>query len=101
MDKGLKQPIRYKVLVERKGFTFFVELDYDNLPDFCTHCKMVGHYLEICKKVQFNEEEIQDREPKQRNRRTSRQEPKQAYVIVTDNKKGKGKAIEIMELEGT
>lgn len=52
------------MLVERKGFTFVVELDYDNLLDFGTHCKMVGHYLEICKKVQFNEEEIQDREPK-------------------------------------
>lgn len=38
---------------------------------------------------------------KQRNRRTTRQEPKQAYVIVTDNKKGKRKAIEIVELEST
>jgi hypothetical protein len=34
-----------------KGFAFFVELNYENLPNFFTRCKSIGHYLEICKKA--------------------------------------------------
>jgi len=24
-----------------------VDLEYENLPEFCTHCNMGGHYLEM------------------------------------------------------
>lgn len=39
---------------------FFVDLDYENIPDYCTNCKKIGHYLEICKNVKrdFAQEEI-------------------------------------------
>jgi hypothetical protein len=49
VDMDISQPLRYKVLVERVGFAFYVDLEYENLPPFCNHCKMVGHYLENCK----------------------------------------------------
>jgi hypothetical protein len=52
VDLDLSQALRYSVLVERKGFAFFVDLDYENLPDFCTHCNMIGHYVENCKNLQ-------------------------------------------------
>jgi hypothetical protein len=42
------QEPRYKVLVERKGYAFFVELDYENVLDYCTNCRKIGHHLEIC-----------------------------------------------------
>lgn len=34
VDMNITQTLRYKVLVERKGFAFslFFELEYDNLP---------------------------------------------------------------------
>ncbi|XP_058773455.1 uncharacterized protein LOC131647592 [Vicia villosa] len=43
VDLDLSQELRYKVLVERKGFAFFVDLDYENMPDFCNSDKIVGH----------------------------------------------------------
>jgi hypothetical protein len=68
VDMDLSQTRRYKVLVERKGYAFFVDLDYENLPDFCTHCNMVGHYVDNCKKLQSQENANKDFEPKQKPR---------------------------------
>jgi hypothetical protein len=51
VNMDVTQSLRYKVLVERKGYVFFVDLDYENIPDFCTNCKKIGHYLDICKHV--------------------------------------------------
>lgn len=33
----------YKILVERVEFTLFAEVEYEKLPNFCTHCKVIGH----------------------------------------------------------
>jgi len=43
--------LRYKVLVERKGYAFFVELEYENVPDFCGYCQVVGHNISVCRKA--------------------------------------------------
>ncbi|MCH79536.1 NADPH:quinone oxidoreductase-like [Trifolium medium] len=39
-----------KSVVERKGFAFFVDVEYENLPDYCDHCKFIGHKFENCKR---------------------------------------------------
>ncbi|WJX67277.1 hypothetical protein P8452_51766 [Trifolium repens] len=56
VDMDLTQTIRHKVLVERQGFAFYVELDYENLPDFCTNCNIIGHHLNNCKRLQSSKE---------------------------------------------
>lgn len=59
VDIDITQNQRYKVLVEMKGFAFFVELDFENIPSFCTQCKKIGHYIDNCKnvnKVEANKE---------------------------------------------
>jgi len=48
VDMDVSQEPRYKVLVERKNYAFFVEFEFENMPDFCTYCKKVGHYVDIC-----------------------------------------------------
>ncbi|WJX74035.1 hypothetical protein P8452_57746 [Trifolium repens] len=53
VDMDLSKPLRDKVLVERKGFAFFVDLDYENLPPFCSHCKVIGHHVGTCKKLNY------------------------------------------------
>lgn len=51
VDMDLCKELKHKVLVERRGYAFFVELGYDNLPDFCSNCKMIGHSVERCRKL--------------------------------------------------
>lgn len=45
IDMNLSQPLKSKVLVERQDFPFFMELSYDNLLEFCSHCMTIGHQL--------------------------------------------------------
>jgi hypothetical protein len=61
------QTLRYKVLVERKGYAFFVDLDYENIPEFCNHCVMVGHNVDDCRKLHYQEIENKTAEPKKKN----------------------------------
>jgi hypothetical protein len=42
------------VLVERKGYAFFVDLDFENIPDFCTNCRKIGHHINVCKSLHRN-----------------------------------------------
>jgi len=66
----------HKVLVERQGYEFFVDLDYENIPDFCTHCKMIGHHVDICKRIYpIDHEKIENNPIK--NRRQDRVHEKQ------------------------
>jgi hypothetical protein len=53
----LTQQLRHKVLVERVGYAFFVELDYENLPAFCSHCRCIGHFVDNCRKIVGNDKD--------------------------------------------
>lgn len=51
IDIDLSKELRYEVLVERKGYAFFVELEYENVPEFCDYCRSVGHHVSVCRKA--------------------------------------------------
>lgn len=63
MDIDITQDLKYEVLVERKGYAFFVEFEYENLPDFCGYCKTIGHNASFCRKRK-TEFDRQDGNPK-------------------------------------
>jgi len=48
VDLDLSKDIFYEVMVEREGFAFPVEIEYEGLPEFCTHCKSIGHDVTYC-----------------------------------------------------
>jgi hypothetical protein len=73
VDMDVTQTLRYKVLVERKGFAFFAELDYENIPNFCNNCKKIGHHIGICKKL-INDETIENKAIPNRNFNEARKE---------------------------
>lgn len=98
IDMDISQTIRYKLLVERKGFAFFIDVDYENIPDYCSNCKAIGHYVEICKKLMHNDEVVQQQEMPARNKQQSK--PDQVYVQRNDNRRNQGKQVPVIDLEG-
>jgi hypothetical protein len=83
IDVDLLQPLRYKLLVERKGFAFFVDLEYEHIPDFCTECKMIGHSSENC--YRWKKEEDM-RRTKENITKQKAPESKKVYVPVNDGR---------------
>ncbi|KAI5440534.1 hypothetical protein KIW84_010137 [Lathyrus oleraceus] len=52
VDLELTKELSYKVLVERKGFAFFVELKCKNLSKFCSNCNMIMNSVNNCKRIE-------------------------------------------------
>ncbi|XP_058746831.1 uncharacterized protein LOC131619788 [Vicia villosa] len=52
IDMDLTKPLNHNVLVERTGFAFFADIEYENLPHFCEHCRKIGHAMHDCKMLQ-------------------------------------------------
>jgi hypothetical protein len=50
VDVDLSKALRYKLLVERKGYAFYVDIEYENIPPYCSYCNMIGHHVDYCKK---------------------------------------------------
>jgi len=73
IDIDLEKERLYRTLVERKGFAMFVDLDYEQIPDYCTSCRIIGHQLSNCRKQEKND-----------NLNTEQ---------AKNNKKGKGKSM--------
>jgi hypothetical protein len=86
VDMDLKTNLRYKVLVERKDFAFFVDLEYENMPDFCDNCMVIGHHRSYCKKhpVIVNTAENSDKN-----------KPTKKTFVVVKNPKPKQGTVEI------
>jgi len=55
IDIDLEKERLYKVLVERKGFAMFVDLNYEQIPEFCTSCRTIGHQMNNCRKNARND----------------------------------------------
>jgi hypothetical protein len=49
VDLDLAKDIFYEVMVEREGFAFPAAIEYEGLPEFCTHCKSIGHNINSCR----------------------------------------------------
>jgi hypothetical protein len=84
VDIDLLQPLRYKLLVERKGFAFFVELEYEYIPNFCHGCKVIGHNFDQCKKWNKEEDLMNDKDIHIKKKAPSA--PKQIFVPVTSGR---------------
>jgi len=49
VDMDCSKKLFYEILVERDGFSFPVEVVYEWMPDFCTHCQNLGHHVTSCR----------------------------------------------------
>jgi hypothetical protein len=97
VDMDLSQTLRYKVLVERKGFAFYVEMDYENLPQFCSNCKIIGHHVGVCKKLNFGMDDKFEKEVREKNK--PMKEVHKVYVQSKDGKTGQKLVNEVINVE--
>lgn len=81
VDMDLRKTPKYRVLVERTGFAFFVDLDYDNLPQYCNFCSCIGHQQSNCKRAN---PELAEKEKNKNPRR--RNEGRKEFVVTKDNR---------------
>jgi len=59
----LSKDLKHEVLVERKGFAFFVGLKYENLHEFFGFCKLVGKNASVCRKAKKMETTLKGKAP--------------------------------------
>jgi hypothetical protein len=97
VDIDLLQPLRYKLLVERKGFAFFVDFEYEHIPDFCNDCKMIGQSFENCKRWNKEEEIRNNKESTIKKKVTN--EPTQIFVPTRDGRIQQSKPKEVINVE--
>ncbi|KAK2352210.1 hypothetical protein QL285_096523 [Trifolium repens] len=97
VDIDLLQPLRHKLLVERKGFAFFVDLEYEHIPAFCDGCKVIGHNFENCKR--WNKDESMRNENNHFVKQSAHVEPKQIYVPTKDGRNIQSKPNEAANVE--
>jgi hypothetical protein len=48
VDMDLSRNIFHEIMVEKEGYAFPAEVVYEWLPEFCTHCKSIGHSVITC-----------------------------------------------------
>ena len=49
VDMDLSKRTYEEILVQREGFAFKVEVQYERLPLFCQHCYYIGHNVSSCR----------------------------------------------------
>ncbi|MCH96808.1 defensin-like protein, partial [Trifolium medium] len=93
VDMDLKKPPLYRVLIERIGFAFFVDIDYENMPQYCSSCNFIGHDQSQCKRVLNDKMQAEkDLIPK----KNQHQIVKKDYVISKDKRHGKSTESEVI-----
>lgn len=75
----------YEIVVEREGFAFLVEVVYERMPDFCTHCQNIGHHVSVCRWIhpQKEKEKVAQGKKQMPTQRTE-------WVPLKDNPSGIG-----------
>jgi hypothetical protein len=86
IDIDLLHPLRHKLLVERKGFAFFVD-----------GCRVIGHNVENCKR--WNKDEEYRNDKVNNVKKKAPLDPKQIFVQTKDGRKTQDKEPVIVETE--
>ncbi|GAU28119.1 hypothetical protein TSUD_295560 [Trifolium subterraneum] len=97
VDIDISQPLRYKLLVERKGYAFFVELENEHIPDFCNVCKVIGHHVDNCKRLNKDEKLKTDKEVNIKKQLPA--EPSKVFAQTKDGRPQQSKPKEIINVD--
>ncbi|XP_024195688.1 uncharacterized protein LOC112198815 [Rosa chinensis] len=73
VDVDLATDLPSSIMVERENFCFPVEIWYENLPDKCSNCGVIGHSVGRCRHLQKQEPKTRSQHDKN-NQKVVRQE---------------------------
>lgn len=45
VDVDITSAIRNRIMVRREGFSFYVDIEFERLPFFCSLCRIIGHSM--------------------------------------------------------
>lgn len=76
VDLDLTKDLLYKILVERVGFVFFVNIEYERIPEFCNFRSCIGHSTNSCKKKGNKENKEENK-----NSKDDPKAPKQVEIV--------------------
>jgi hypothetical protein len=92
VDMDFSRQLFHEITVEREGYAFQVEVAYEWLPEFCTHCHTLGHDVSSCRwlypqkdKTVHKERNVQGKKPVST--------PKENWVPIKDNPSGIGSSL--------
>jgi len=58
VDMDFSRKLFHEIVVEREGYAFTVEVAYEWMPDFCSHCQNIGHDVTACRRLYPRKETI-------------------------------------------
>ena len=89
VDMDLSRKLFHEIVVEREGFAFTLEVAYERLPNFCTHCLSIGHNVTVCRRLYPRKDTTT---PKEQIAQGKKQVPatKTTWVPINDNPSGIG-----------
>jgi len=74
IDMDLPRNIFDEIMVEREGYAFYVNVTYELMPDSCSHCAVIKHFVTNCRWLQTH------KKSKNQNRKKRAQGSKAAKV---------------------
>ncbi|XP_050222822.1 uncharacterized protein LOC126672915 [Mercurialis annua] len=89
IDVDLASELLNQLLIERVGKSFFIDVIYEHLPNFCHSCKSIGHLPSQCRsRRSFVQEELKKTEEVKRNKNSELKKqwvPKSAAMEASDD----------------
>ena len=92
VDMDFSRKMFHEITVEREGYSFNVEVAYEWLPDFCSHCQNIGHDVTAYRWLYPRQD---NNAHKQAVAQGKKPEPtkKQTWIPVTENPSGIGSSL--------
>jgi len=84
VDMDFSRQLFHEITVEREGYAFQVELAYEWLPDYCTHCHTIGHDVSSCRWLYPQKDNTVHKEKIVQGKKPV-PTPKQNWVPIKDN----------------
>jgi len=51
VDMDFSRKLFHEIVIEREGYSFTIEVAYEWLSDFCSHCQNIGHDVTACRRL--------------------------------------------------